>query len=168
MGLDLRNFWEGFVVIFLFFACWCASQHVAEETSEAATLPIRPSSALIGAQWWVPQTDRFLEPSTSNISLFGVFRLVCVHTWRFKLIVNSWTLYLRFLFLCRFQRLGDKSLPLFRERNAQGFLNFTQRNLKLLLLLFHTKVSIIGIGQTYPLKVSLKITKILFHCICVC
>lgn len=97
--LYLRNFWEGFVVIFLFFACWCASQHVAEETSEAATLPIRPSSAFIGAQWWVHVTYRPFYPSTMNVSLSRLFYRVCSNIWRLKSILWIGLFYYCFCFV---------------------------------------------------------------------
>lgn len=71
MGLHLRHFFRGaFLVIFLFALCWCANQHVAEETSEAATLPVRPSAALIGAQWWVFGRRPLLLPPPPPLSLF--------------------------------------------------------------------------------------------------
>lgn len=146
MGLDLRNFLRGvFVVIFLFFACWCANQHVAEKTSEAATLPIRPSSALIGAQWWVPGNQPLLSyPPISDFFFFfllfcGVFLCVCGfvsqhdgETWESELDFRL----LGLLLPCKSKRLECKSHflgPLFKNRvNASilFFINLLKMNFK--------------------------------------
>lgn len=122
----------------------------------------------------VSQADRLFHTSTSNIQLFGVFYL------RPHLTVKVNSLELDFctsvcLFLCEFQRLCDKSLCHFSENlMLRIYLNFTQRNFKALSYFPHTKLSIIGTEQTYPLKISeWKITKIqdaFLHvcCMCVC
>lgn len=82
--------WSSLSLLRLVFAP-CASQNVAEETSQAATLSIRPSATRSRPQWWVPPAS--LPPSTTSSptwisSLFHSYSFQKTHAHLLSRYVN--------------------------------------------------------------------------------